>query len=63
MAAVCRCFPGKNPRGGDRVPDPTEIANCARWLDEEIRLLRPRLLIPSASWRSAGSCPSPGWTR
>ena len=46
MAAVCRCFPGKNPKGGDRVPDPTEIANCARWLDEEIRLLRPRLLIP-----------------
>ena len=46
MAAVCRCFPGKNPKGGDRVPDPTEIASCARWLDEEIRLLRPRLLIP-----------------
>ena len=20
MAAVCRCFPGKKPRGGDRVP-------------------------------------------
>ena len=46
MAAVCRCFPGKNPKGGDRVPDPVEVANCARWLDEEIRLLRPRLLIP-----------------
>jgi uracil-DNA glycosylase len=46
MAAVCRCFPGKNPKGGDRVPDPAEVANCARWLDEEIRLLRPRLLIP-----------------
>ena len=46
MAAVCRCFPGKSPKGGDRVPDPTEVANCARWLDDEIRLLRPRLLIP-----------------
>jgi len=46
MAAVCRCFPGKNPKGGDRVPDPAEVSNCARWLDEEIRLLRPRLLIP-----------------
>jgi uracil-DNA glycosylase len=21
MSAVCRCFPGKNPKGGDRVPD------------------------------------------
>jgi uracil-DNA glycosylase len=46
MAAVCRCFPGKNPKGGDRVPSPQEVENCARWLDAELRLLRPRLLIP-----------------
>jgi len=46
MAAVCRCFPGKKPAGGDRVPNNLEIANCARWLDAEIDLLRPRLLIP-----------------
>lgn len=46
MAAVCRCFPGKNPKGGDRLPDTEEVANCARWLDAEIELLRPRLLIP-----------------
>ena len=25
MSAVCRCFPGKNPKGGDRVPDKKEI--------------------------------------
>lgn len=47
MAAVCRCFPGKHPKGsGDRVPDDGEIANCAPWLDAEIRLLQPRLVIP-----------------
>ena len=46
MAAVCRCFPGKNPKGGDRVPDSDEITNCASWLAGEIRLLRPRLLVP-----------------
>ena len=46
MAAVCRCFPGKNPKGGDRVPGPHEIENCARWLDAELRLLRPRLILP-----------------
>ncbi|MEM7404114.1 MAG: uracil-DNA glycosylase family protein [Pseudomonadota bacterium] len=46
MAAVCRCFPGKNPKGGDRVPDAIEIANCATWLDAEIALLQPTLLIP-----------------
>jgi uracil-DNA glycosylase len=46
MAAVCRCFPGKNPTGGDRVPDEKEIANCGRWLEAEIRLLKPGLVIP-----------------
>ena len=46
MAAVCRCFPGKNPRGGDRVPSPEEIANCRPWLEREFHLLRPRLVIP-----------------
>lgn len=51
MAAVCRCFPGKQPnktgkRGGDRVPDADEIANCRPWLDAEIQLLQPQLLLP-----------------
>lgn len=47
MAAVCRCFPGKHPKGsGDRVPDEEEIANCAPWMEREIALLRPALVIP-----------------
>ena len=46
FAAVCRCFPGKKPRGGDRVPDDEEIANCGRWLDREFVLLQPRLVLP-----------------
>jgi uracil-DNA glycosylase len=46
MAAVCRCFPGKNPAGGDRVPAPREIANCDPWLRAELALLRPALVIP-----------------
>lgn len=46
MTAVCRCFPGKKPRGGDRVPGPEEIANCGRWLQAEMTLLRPALVIP-----------------
>lgn len=47
MAAVCRCFPGKHPKGsGDRVPDQEEIANCAPWLDREIQLLQPDLVVP-----------------
>ncbi len=46
FAAVCRCFPGKKPAGGDRVPDDDEIAACSSWLDAEVRLLKPDLLIP-----------------
>lgn len=46
MAAVCRCFPGKRPIiGGDRVPDPNEIANCSGWLKAEMNLLQPGLVI------------------
>jgi uracil-DNA glycosylase len=47
MAAVCRCFPGKAPRGGgDRVPAADEIARCSRHLAREVQLLRPQLVIP-----------------
>lgn len=46
MAAVCRCFPGKRPKGGDRVPAPEEIAACSSWLQREIALLRPQLIVP-----------------
>jgi uracil-DNA glycosylase len=46
MAAVCRCFPGKNPKGGDRVPAPDEIAACQQHLQREIELLAPTLVIP-----------------
>lgn len=46
MAAVCRCFPGKNPRGGDRVPDKDEMSHCSDWLEKEFRILKPKLLLP-----------------
>ena len=46
MAAVCRCFPGKNPGGGDRVPNQEEINNCSDWLGNEVQLLKPQLILP-----------------
>ena len=46
IAAVCRCFPGKNPKGGDRVPNPDEIAACRVWLDRELVLNQPELILP-----------------
>lgn len=45
IAAVIRCFPGKDPNGGDRVPAPEEIARCGEHLDREIAILWPKLII------------------
>jgi uracil-DNA glycosylase len=45
-ASVTRCYPGRSPSGrGDRVPTPAERALCAPWRDEELRLLRPALVV------------------
>src|SRR6266852_3422974 len=47
IAALMRCFPGRNRTGtGDLRPPPAAVANCAHWLDSELELLRPRVLIP-----------------
>src|SRR2546423_6369157 len=45
FAAVCRCFPGKTAAGGDRIPAPDEIRNCSTWMNDEIDILRPELII------------------
>jgi uracil-DNA glycosylase len=46
MAAVARCFPGKASGGGDRRPDPEEIARCGRFLQGEVQALAPELILP-----------------
>jgi len=46
IAALMRCFPGRNPRGtGDLRPPPRGVANCSHWLDAEMSLLHPRVMI------------------
>lgn len=46
IAAVTRCYPGPHPGGrGDRVPSPGERARCAPWLDAELALVRPPLVV------------------
>jgi uracil-DNA glycosylase family 4 len=46
IAALMRCFPGRNRAGtGDLKPPPAAVANCAHWLDAELRLLKPKVLI------------------
>lgn len=47
IAAVTRCYPGPSPSGrGDRVPSSGEQDKCAAWLESELRIIRPKLLIP-----------------
>jgi uracil-DNA glycosylase len=45
-ASVTRCFPGPSPGGrGDRRATPVEEALCAPWREDELRLLRPGLVV------------------
>ena len=44
--AITKCFPGKAASGaGDRRPSPAEIALCAPWLEAEVALVRPRVVL------------------
>lgn len=46
IAAVARCFPGKAKGGGDRKPDPGEIERCKTYLEREVAILAPELVVP-----------------
>ena len=47
ISAMTRCFPGPHPSGrGDRVPSRQELEMCRSWLEDELRLIRPKLVIP-----------------
>ena len=44
--AITKCFPGKAASGaGDRRPSPPEVQLCASWLEAELALVRPRVLL------------------
>lgn len=45
IAAVARCFPGKANGGGDRKPDFEEIARCRTFLEREVAILKPELVL------------------
>ncbi|HTP25108.1 MAG TPA: uracil-DNA glycosylase family protein [Anaeromyxobacteraceae bacterium] len=46
MAAVVRCFPGRTASGGDRVPSTREIAAWRPFIEREVLVLMPALVIP-----------------
>ena len=46
MTAVTKCYPGKHPQGkGDRKPTGAEQRLCRPFLDREIELVRPRVIL------------------
>lgn len=47
ISALMRCFPGRNAAGtGDRPPPARGVRNCSGWLEAELELLRPAVIIP-----------------
>ncbi|HMJ19582.1 MAG TPA: uracil-DNA glycosylase family protein [Gemmatimonadaceae bacterium] len=47
ISAVTRCYPGAHQSGrGDRVPNRQEQESCADWLETELRIVKPAVLIP-----------------
>lgn len=47
MTAVTKCFPGANANGrGDRLPSKAEQALCRPWLQGELALVRPEVVVP-----------------
>ena len=46
LSSLTRCDPGRNPRGdGDRRPSPAEVALCKPFLDAELQLLMPTVVL------------------
>src|SRR5437588_9899698 len=46
LSSLTRCYPGPNPRGnGDRRPSPQEVALCRPFLEAELRLLQPKVVL------------------
>jgi uracil-DNA glycosylase len=47
MTAVTKCYPGKSPDGkGDRAPTRAEQKLCAPFLEREVALVQPEVMVP-----------------
>ena len=47
MTAITKCYPGPHPAGrGDRVPDRVEQALCQPWMEQELALIQPKVIVP-----------------
>jgi uracil-DNA glycosylase len=48
ITAVYKCYPGKGSHG-DLKPSRVELERCARFVGEELSIVRPKVLIPVGS--------------
>ncbi len=47
MTSVTKCYPGRQTSGsGDRVPSSKEQKLCRPFLDRELALVQPEVIIP-----------------
>jgi len=47
LTAITKCYPGRNKTGkGDRVPTRAEQKLCATFLENELALLHPQIIVP-----------------
>jgi uracil-DNA glycosylase family 4 len=45
LTSLTKCDPGSNPHGGDRKPSPAELALCRPYLQRELDLIRPAIIL------------------
>lgn len=46
LTSLTRCFPGKSAFGnGDRAPSTAEIALCRQFIERELQLIQPRVVL------------------
>jgi uracil-DNA glycosylase family 4 len=47
ITSVTKCFPGRRANGeGDRVPSAAERRLCSPWLEGELALVQPEVIVP-----------------
>lgn len=46
MTAVTKCYPGRAGSGGDRLPSRAEQELCRPYLEQELDLIDPALILP-----------------
>jgi uracil-DNA glycosylase len=50
MTAIAKCYPGRSSGGkGDRAPTRAEQKLCAPFLDQELALVQPEVIVPVGS--------------